>query len=118
MQKEKERSYTFNTFKLRTDVRYSHVNNALKYSQCNMIQIDLSIEKDTVKVFFQDDGIGIPKEKQVSVFDKFVQLRPIEKNYQGTGLGLSIVKRLLLLFDSDISLKSESYRRPKFQRQY
>ncbi|KAB8153113.1 response regulator [Kordia sp. TARA_039_SRF] len=88
------------------------IGNAIKFTEKGNIWIRLTSEekrgkKHTIKFVIQDDGIGIPKEKQVSVFDKFVQLRPIEKNYQGTGLGLSIVKRLLLLFNSDISLKSE-----------
>lgn len=88
------------------------IGNAVKFTEKGNIWIRLTSEekqgkKHTIKFSIQDDGIGIPQEKQVSVFDKFVQLRPIEKNYQGTGLGLSIVKRLLLLFDSDITLKSE-----------
>ncbi|MEM6717825.1 MAG: response regulator [Bacteroidota bacterium] len=88
------------------------IGNAIKFTEDGNIWIRLESEANTgkthtIKFTIQDDGIGIPKEKQVSVFDKFVQLRPIEKNYQGTGLGLSIVKRLLLLFDSDIALKSE-----------
>ncbi len=88
------------------------IGNAIKFTEDGNIWIRLESEgkKDkthTIKFTIQDDGIGIPKDKQVSVFDKFVQLRPIEKNYQGTGLGLSIVKRLLLLFESDITLKSE-----------
>ncbi|WP_162820077.1 response regulator [Kordia sp. SMS9] len=88
------------------------IGNAIKFTENGNIWIRLESEGSegkthSIKFVIQDDGIGIPEEKQVSVFDKFVQLRPIEKNYQGTGLGLSIVKRLLLLFDSDILLKSE-----------
>ncbi|MFK7749993.1 MAG: response regulator [Kordia sp.] len=88
------------------------IGNAVKFTEEGNIWIRLESEgkedkTHTIKFVIQDDGIGIPKEKQTSVFDKFVQLRPIEKNYQGTGLGLSIVKRLLVLFDSDITLKSE-----------
>ncbi|MGH1384236.1 response regulator [Kordia sp.] len=88
------------------------IGNAIKFTEGGNIWIRLESQgtegkTHTIKFTIQDDGIGIPKEKQQAVFDKFVQLRPIEKNYQGTGLGLSIVKRLLLLFDSDIILKSE-----------
>ena len=88
------------------------IGNAIKFTESGNIWIRLQSvvidgKKHTVKFIIQDDGIGIPKDKQASVFDKFIQLRPIEKNYQGTGLGLSIVKRLLVLFESDIELKSE-----------
>ncbi|WP_420574049.1 response regulator [Kordia sp.] len=88
------------------------IGNAIKFTESGNIWIRLKSlgqdgKKHSIQFTIEDDGIGIPKEKQASVFDKFIQLRPIEKNYQGTGLGLSIVKRLLLLFDSDIKLKSE-----------
>lgn len=52
-----------------------------------------------------DDGIGIPQDKQASIFEEFSQAN--NYNYQGTGLGLPIVKRLLGLFGSEIALKSE-----------
>ncbi|EDP94923.1 response regulator [Kordia algicida OT-1] len=88
------------------------IGNAIKFTETGNIWIRLELvhqkeKMHTIKFTIEDDGIGIPKDKQVSVFEKFVQLRPIEKNYQGTGLGLSIVKQLLVLFDSHIRLKSE-----------
>ncbi|MBC8754534.1 response regulator [Kordia sp. YSTF-M3] len=88
------------------------IGNAIKFTESGNIWVELTSVKQenlqhTIQFSIKDDGIGIPKEKQEKVFDKFIQLRPIEKNYQGTGLGLSIVKRLLLLFESDITLKSE-----------
>lgn len=88
------------------------IGNAIKFTESGNIWIRLELvhqeeKKYTIKFSIEDDGIGIPIDKQDSVFEKFVQLRPIEKNYQGTGLGLSIVKQLLALFDSDITLKSE-----------
>ncbi|WP_430409064.1 response regulator [Kordia sp.] len=88
------------------------IGNAIKFTESGNIWIQLDLvkiedSKHTIKFTIKDDGLGIPEEKQVAVFDKFVQLRPIEKNYQGTGLGLPIVKRLLELFNSDITLESK-----------
>ena len=88
------------------------IGNAIKFTEAGNIWILIKLiakedKNHTIQFVIEDDGIGIPKEKQATVFDKFVQIRPIEKNYQGTGLGLSIVKSLLQLFDSDIALKSE-----------
>ncbi|UPT72269.1 MAG: response regulator [Flavobacterium sp. JAD_PAG50586_2] len=51
--------------------------------------------------------MGIAKEHQSKIFDKFVQIERKEEDYQGTGLGLSIVRRLVELFDSEIYLESE-----------
>jgi len=95
------------------------IGNAIKFTESGNIWITLTSvqqenEKHTIRFSIKDDGIGIPKEKQDKVFDKFIQLRPIEKNYQGTGLGLSIVKRLLLLFESDITLTSEDQKGTEF----
>ncbi|QHI38882.1 Signal transduction histidine-protein kinase BarA [Kordia antarctica] len=95
------------------------IGNAIKFTEGGNIWIQLKSVKQenkqhTIQFSIKDDGIGISKDKQEVVFDKFVQLRPIEKNYQGTGLGLSIVKRLLLLFDSDIKLQSEENKGSEF----
>ncbi|WP_298420044.1 response regulator [uncultured Kordia sp.] len=95
------------------------IGNAIKFTesgniwiQLNLVEIDAN--KHTIKFTIKDDGLGIPEEKQIAIFDKFVQLRPIEKNYQGTGLGLPIVKRLLELFKSDITLESKENEGAKF----
>jgi signal transduction histidine kinase len=53
-----------------------------------------------------DEGIGIPKEKQDKIFDKFYQCDESHKK-QGSGLGLSIVKRILELLEGTIDLVSE-----------
>ncbi len=95
------------------------IGNAIKFTESGNIWVTLTSLKQenlqhTIRFSIKDDGIGIPKEKQDKVFDKFIQLRPIEKNYQGTGLGLSIVKRLLLLFESDITLTSEDDKGTEF----
>jgi signal transduction histidine kinase/CheY-like chemotaxis protein len=87
------------------------VSNALKFTKNGevIIMADLvKIEQDTYFIEFQikDNGVGIAAADQSKVFDKFVQVGRKEEDYQGTGLGLSIVKKLLQLFGSSISLKS------------
>ncbi|WP_175445403.1 response regulator [Ulvibacter litoralis] len=64
--------------------------------------------KTTIKFYIKDTGIGIPKEKQETIFEEFSQANSINYHYQGTGLGLPIVKKLLALSDSEIHLESES----------
>ena len=95
------------------------IGNAIKFTENGNIWIQLTSvkqenKKHTIQFIIKDDGIGIPKDKQEKVFDKYIQLHPIEKNYQGTGLGLSIVKRLLILFESEIKLKSEHKKGTEF----
>lgn len=88
------------------------VSNALKFTKNGEVIISADLKKVEDKMNFiefkiKDTGIGIAKEHQEKVFDKFVQIERKEEDYQGTGLGLSIVSRLVELFNSEIHLESE-----------
>ena len=88
------------------------VSNALKFTKNGEVAITADLKKVEGKVYFiefkiKDTGIGIAKEHQDKIFDKFVQIERKEEDYQGTGLGLSIVSSLVKLFDSEIHLESE-----------
>ena len=70
-----------------------------------MISKLLNKDQDDVTIYFEvkDNGIGISKEKQKSIFEGFEQGSiQINREYGGTGLGLTIVKSLLGLFNSQI----------------
>ena len=62
------------------------------------------MEGDFVRVSVTDTGIGIDKEKQASVFERFVKLDDFR---QGTGLGLSICKMIIEKLGGEIGLRSE-----------
>lgn len=88
------------------------VGNAMKFTERGNIWITSRLvrdEQETATVYFEvkDDGMGIPQAKQEIIFEEFSQLKSANYNYQGTGLGLPIVKKLLLLFQSEIRLESE-----------
>lgn len=89
------------------------VGNAIKFTKDGYVKIiakQLRNQDGVANIYFevQDNGIGIPKEKQKNIFDSFDQGSvQINREYGGTGLGLSIVKSLLGLFDSNIALDSE-----------
>jgi len=88
------------------------VGNAMKFTERGNIWISTKLvedKTDSAKVYFEikDDGLGIPKNKHEIIFEEFSQLKSENYNYQGTGLGLPIVKKLLLLFNSEIHLESE-----------
>ena len=88
------------------------VGNAIKFTKDGKVTVITKLlkkENETVKIYFEvkDDGIGISKEKQLSIFEGFEQGSiQINREYGGTGLGLTIVKSLLKLFGSKIELKS------------
>lgn len=88
------------------------VGNAMKFTERGNIWIISKLvdeTEDTARIYFEikDDGLGIPVSKQKEIFEEFSQLKSANYNYQGTGLGLPIVKKLLMLFDSEIQLESE-----------
>lgn len=88
------------------------ISNALKFTSNGEVAIVATLlnqEDNFSFIEFQvkDNGIGIAKTDQSKVFDEFVQVGRKNTDYQGTGLGLSIVKKLLHVFGSSISLKSE-----------
>lgn len=88
------------------------VGNAMKFTERGNIWIKTLLVEETsvcatVSFEVKDDGLGIPKSKQEIIFEEFSQLKSANYNYQGTGLGLPIVKKLLMLFNSEIELESE-----------
>ena len=88
------------------------IGNAVKFNENGSIWVTVELIKITEQGKYlsqftiKDDGIGIPLEKQQSIFDEFSQLQNRHYNYQGTGLGLPIVVKLLALHNSKINLKS------------
>lgn len=89
------------------------IGNALKFTKNGEVKVVAKLlkkEEEDVTLYFEvsDNGIGISKEKQQSIFEGFEQGSiQINREYGGTGLGLTIVKSLLGLFDSNIQLESE-----------
>lgn len=88
------------------------VSNALKFTKNGEVSLTADLKEVVDKTYYiqfkvSDTGIGIAKEDQAKIFDKFVQIERKEEDYQGTGLGLSIVSRLVELFNSEIHLESE-----------
>jgi signal transduction histidine kinase len=85
------------------------LSNALKFtSQGGNIIVTMYDRGDTIIISVKDDGIGIPEDKQESIFDRFIQVdKSLSRNREGSGIGLSIVKSLVELHGGTISLKSE-----------
>jgi CheY-like chemotaxis protein len=89
------------------------INNALKFTKNGEVHVTtkvLQFEGDNINIEFKvaDTGIGIPEDKQESVFDSFSQGSiEINRKYGGTGLGLSIVKRLIEILGGTITLESQ-----------
>lgn len=89
------------------------ISNAIKFTNVGKVTIAASLlsqDADSTTISFEvmDTGIGIPADKQESVFESFTQASSdTTRKYGGTGLGLTITKRLLEMQGSQIKLQSE-----------
>jgi PAS domain S-box-containing protein len=89
------------------NIMFNLISNASKYSDPGkIINIDCEQENKSVLFSIRDHGIGIPKEDQKHLFDRFYRASNAGQ-IQGTGLGLNIVKRYVELLGGEISFKSD-----------
>ncbi|HJQ54576.1 MAG TPA: ATP-binding protein [Gemmatimonadaceae bacterium] len=85
------------------------VSNAVKFTPAGgRIRVACTVGEKTVSIHVADTGVGIPVDKQESVFEPFVQLdRGLTRTTDGTGLGLPISRGLARGMGADITLESE-----------
>ena len=81
------------------------INNAIKYSPENS-EVNFDVKNDSeISIIIRDYGIGIPKEDQQHLFERFFRAANVTA-IQGTGLGLNIVQRYVNKLKGSISLTS------------
>lgn len=89
------------------NILFNLISNASKYSdEGRSIRVECHAEARGVFFIIRDEGIGIPREEQRHLFDRFFRASNAG-NVQGTGLGLNIVKRYVDLLDGTITYNSE-----------
>jgi len=85
------------------------LSNAIKYNREHG-SVTISQEKtleNKVRISITDTGYGIPKDKQLEIFEPFARLNIDDVNVDGVGIGLSITRKLIDLMGGAISLESE-----------
>jgi len=108
------------------------MGNAIKFTSTGKVEVRVSVDgsidvsdygdgnasdDERVRLLFEviDTGIGIPPEKQETIFDSFSQAdSSTTRQFGGTGLGLTISKRLVYMMDGDISVSSQPGRGSTF----
>ena len=86
------------------------IGNSLKYNDKDriIIGVDCTSDDDTVTISVTDNGMGIPYEKQESVFDLFTTAAGADRHGErGHGIGLSTVRNLIIGMNGRIRLESE-----------
>lgn len=88
---------------------YNVCDNAIKYNRNDgSVSIFLEQTAQEVQIVVKDTGIGIPREDQDRVFERFYRVdKSHSKEIGGTGLGLSIVKHAVSTLDGSVGLRSE-----------
>lgn len=84
------------------------VKNAIKYTHTGYVEFGYVFMNNKIEITVKDSGIGIPKDKQDIIFNRFFQVNTKANSpYEGIGLGLSIVKAYVEMMHGIIELASE-----------
>jgi len=85
------------------------LSNAVKFTpEGGRVRISCTLNERSVSIHVEDNGSGIPRDKQEAVFEPFVQLeRGLTRTTEGTGLGLAISRGLARGMGGDVCLKSD-----------
>jgi signal transduction histidine kinase/ActR/RegA family two-component response regulator len=83
------------------------VGNAIKFTEKGKVELLLQVQDNHLNFKITDTGIGIPVDKQKTIFGAFEQAKSsTNRYYGGTGLGLSISKQLVELQNGKIGVQS------------
>ena len=84
------------------------IENAIKYSASPEIYITTSMEGNDICISVKDNGIGIAKEHQKKIFERFYRITDGELHtHKGFGLGLNFVKKVIETHNGEIRVESE-----------
>lgn len=91
------------------------VKNAIKYSEKGSIELGYNKKEGYVEFYIKDSGIGIDKNRQKAIFERFIQADISDKRaYQGAGLGLSISRAYVEMLGGKLWVESEKGRGSTF----
>jgi PAS domain S-box-containing protein len=84
------------------------LTNAIKYSpQADKVVVSVKKNGNNVEVAVQDFGIGIAKEKQAKIFERFYRVESSARGFSGLGIGLYISSEIIKRHNGDLKVESK-----------
>lgn len=92
------------------------ISNAVKFTKSGgTIIVTICDMGEKIVISVKDTGVGIPKDKQENIFERFVQVdKSLAREHEGSGIGLCLVKSLVELHKGNIFVKSEEGKGSEF----
>ena len=83
------------------------IKNALKFTSTGGVEFGYIIKGQNLEFYVMDTGIGIPKDRQLAIFERFIQADIDDEHvFEGSGLGLSISKSYVQMLGGEIWVES------------
>lgn len=92
------------------ELLFNLCDNAIRYNNVNgRVEVEVDSKEGHSYLVVKDTGIGIPKEHQERIFERFYRVdKSRSKSTGGTGLGLAIVKHIIVKHNAEMDLESEA----------
>lgn len=91
------------------------LRNAIKYTEYGAIELGYSLEGNSIHIYVNDTGIGIPADRIHAIFDRFVQAEISDtRQHEGSGLGLTISKAYVEMLGGKITVESTQGKGSRF----
>lgn len=92
------------------------LSNAIKFTpKDGNVFVNISVINDLIQIRVKDSGIGIPKDEQKMIFERFKQVDNLfTRSNEGSGIGLNLVKSLVEMHGGTIQVNSECLKGSEF----
>jgi len=92
------------------------ISNSIKFTEKGFIEFGYKLPADEkVEFYVKDTGIGLSKEQQKNVFNRFAAEEMVTRKNEGSGIGLTLSKHLVKLLGGKIGVESEPGKGAVFQ---
>jgi len=83
------------------------IQNGIKFTDKGGVEVNMSSEKEDIRIKVSDTGPGIPRKDLPRIFNPFFKTKGRNQIVEGSGLGLTIVREIVALHNGEINVESE-----------